>query len=224
MAWPLIGQDYPAYAGGLAAGLGVLLPLANDVPGRDISAAARPAFGAVGAALPADGAALALLLIHEFQHVKLGAVLDLYDLCDPEDRRLYYAPWRDDPRPLEPLLQGALRAPAGVTDFWRVHGAAGWPMTRDSTPTSGSPGGGCLPPRRSTRWRAPGRSAGRAPASWGACAPPSSRGSPSRSATARRGPHPSGPPIAGTGGSAAGNRNTSSRMLLVRKIVIGPAE
>ena len=119
VAWPLIGQDYPAYAGALAAGLGVLLPLANDIPGRDISAAARPAFGAVGAALPADGAALALLLIHEFQHVKLGAVLDMYDLCDPADRRLYYAPWRDDPRPLEPLLQGAY-AHLGVTDYWRV--------------------------------------------------------------------------------------------------------
>jgi len=119
VAWPLIGQDYPAYAGGLTAGLSVLLPLANDVPGRDISAAARPAFGAVGAALPVDGAALALLLIHEFQHVKLGAVLDMYDLCDPADRRLYYAPWRDDPRPLEPLLQGAY-AHLGVTDYWRV--------------------------------------------------------------------------------------------------------
>ena len=119
VAWPLIEQDYPAYAGGLVAGLTVLMPLANDVPGRDISAAARPAFGAVGAALPADGAALALLLIHEFQHVKLGAVLDLYDLCDPTDQRLYYAPWRDDPRPLEPLLQGAY-AHIGVTDYWRV--------------------------------------------------------------------------------------------------------
>ncbi len=119
VAWPLIKQDYPAYASGLAAGLSVLLPLTNDVPGRDISAAARPAFGAVGAALPADGTVFALLLIHEFQHVKLGAVLDIYDLCDPADERLYYAPWRDDPRPLEPLLQGAY-AHLGVTDYWRV--------------------------------------------------------------------------------------------------------
>ena len=41
---------------------------------------------------------LALLLMHEFQHVKLGAVLDLYDLFDPDDKRLYHAPWRKDPR------------------------------------------------------------------------------------------------------------------------------
>jgi uncharacterized protein len=61
---------------------------------------------------------LALLLIHEFQHVKLGAVLDLFDLCDSADRRLFYAPWRDDPRPVEALLQGAY-AHVGVADYWR---------------------------------------------------------------------------------------------------------
>jgi uncharacterized protein len=118
-AWLLIQRDYPAYAEGLSAGLSVLMPLANDTRGSAISAAARPAFGAVGVALPADGATLALLIIHEFQHVKLGAVLDVFDLCDPADKRLYYAPWRDDPRPLEPLLQGAY-AHLGVTDYWRV--------------------------------------------------------------------------------------------------------
>ena len=62
---------------------------------------------------------LALLLIHEFQHVKLGAVLDLYDLYDPTDGRLFHAPWREDPRPLEGLLQGTY-AHLAVTDFWRV--------------------------------------------------------------------------------------------------------
>jgi uncharacterized protein len=118
-AWPLIERDYPGHADGMAAGLTVLMPLANGVPGREISAAARPAFGAVGAALPADSAALALLVIHEFQHVKLGALLDVFDLCDPADKRLYYAPWRVDPRPLEPLLQGTY-AHLGVTDYWRV--------------------------------------------------------------------------------------------------------
>lgn len=62
---------------------------------------------------------LALLLIQEFQHVKLGAVLDLYDLFDPADDRLLHAPWRDDPRPLEGLLQGTY-AHLAVTDFWHA--------------------------------------------------------------------------------------------------------
>ncbi|MGH3251035.1 MAG: aKG-HExxH-type peptide beta-hydroxylase, partial [Trebonia sp.] len=97
----------------------VLLPLANDVPGREISAAARQAFGAVAAALPASGADLALLLIHEFQHVKLGALTDLFDLCDRTDQRVFFAPWREDPRPLGALLQGTY-AHIAVTDYWRL--------------------------------------------------------------------------------------------------------
>ena len=118
-AWQLIEQDYPRYAPGVAAGLSVLLPLANDVPGREISAAARQAFGAVGAALPASGADLALLIIHEFQHVKLGALTDMFDLCERTDRRLFFAPWREDPRPLGALLQGTY-AHIAVTDYWRL--------------------------------------------------------------------------------------------------------
>jgi len=67
---------------------------------------------------------MALLLMHEFQHVKLGAVLDLYDLFDPGDKRLYHAPWRNDPRPLEGLLQGTY-AHLAVSEFWRVRAGLG---------------------------------------------------------------------------------------------------
>lgn len=118
-AWPLIEQTYPRYAPGIAAGLSVLMPLANDVPGREISAAARQAYGAVAAALPAAAADLALLIIHEFQHVKLGALTDMFDLCDRTDQRVFFAPWRDDPRPLGALLQGTY-AHIAVTDYWRL--------------------------------------------------------------------------------------------------------
>ena len=118
-AWQEIEREHAAYAPALAAGLTTLMPLAATQEGRDVSATARHAFGAVAAALPADPATLALLLIHEFQHVKLGAVLDLYDLYDPSDDRLYHAPWRDDNRPLEGLLQGTY-AHLAVTDFWRT--------------------------------------------------------------------------------------------------------
>jgi uncharacterized protein len=41
------------------------------------------------------------------------------DLHDRHDTRLFEAPWRQDPRPLEGLLQGTY-AHIGVTDFWRV--------------------------------------------------------------------------------------------------------
>jgi uncharacterized protein len=118
-AWSLIGRAYPGYARGIAAGLTVLMPLANEVPSHEISAAAGHAFGAVAAALPATGADLARLIIHEFQHVKLSAVTDMFDLYDKTEQRVFFAPWREDPRPLGPLLQGTY-AHLGVTDFWRL--------------------------------------------------------------------------------------------------------
>ncbi len=116
----LIRRDHPAYLPGLATGLRVLTPLSASPDGSQVSATVREAFGAIGVALPAGPAQLALLMIHEFQHVKLGAVLDLLDLYDEKNVELYRAPWRADPRPLEGLLQGAY-AHMAVTDFWRVH-------------------------------------------------------------------------------------------------------
>jgi uncharacterized protein len=100
------------------------MPMAAAPAGSDVSAAARHGFGAIGTALPDDPVTLALLLMHEFQHVKLGAVLDVYDLFDPDDKRLYHAPWRKDSRPLEGLLQGTY-AHLAVCDFWRVRAGLG---------------------------------------------------------------------------------------------------
>lgn len=118
-AWSLIRRELPAYAPGVAAGLRVITPL-HSPDGRDVSAASREAFGAIGAARPGSPELLALLIVHEFQHVKLGAVLDGHDLYDPASAdRLFYAPWRDDPRPLAGLIQGAY-AHIAVTDFWRA--------------------------------------------------------------------------------------------------------
>lgn len=119
-AWDLLARDHHSYAPSIAAGLTTIVPLKPSLSGRAVSSTARRAYGAIGAGLPdASASALALLMIHEFQHVKLGAVLDMTDLHDPHDTRLFDAPWRRDPRPLEGLLQGTY-AHAGVTDFWRV--------------------------------------------------------------------------------------------------------
>ncbi|MEU1039632.1 FxsB family cyclophane-forming radical SAM/SPASM peptide maturase [Streptomyces sp. NPDC005551] len=118
-AWAWIRRELPAYAPGVAAGLRVITPLLPSPEGADISSAARDAFGAVAIARPAEPELLAQLIVHEFQHVKLGAVLDLTDLHDPSCERLFYAPWRPDPRPLEGLLQGTY-AHIAVIDFWRA--------------------------------------------------------------------------------------------------------
>ncbi|MFG2143725.1 FxsB family cyclophane-forming radical SAM/SPASM peptide maturase [Streptomyces sp. NPDC048696] len=129
-AWSLIQRQLPAYAPGISAGLRVVTPLAPRL-GGDTSATCRDAFGAIAAARPSGPDLLALLIVHEFQHVKLSAVLDVCDLYDPDDRGRYYAPWRDDPRPLGGLLQGTY-AHLAVTDFWRVRrSAAEGPAARD---------------------------------------------------------------------------------------------
>jgi uncharacterized protein len=118
-AWRLIEASYPEYLPTLRHCLHVLVPLDRAGPGS-VSATAHSAFGAIATSLPDDAPGLAHLLIHEAQHLKLGALLDLVDLIDPADRSVYHAPWRADPRPLLALLHGAY-AHTGVADFWRIH-------------------------------------------------------------------------------------------------------
>ena len=116
-AWDILRRDHQRYAQDLAIGLRSITPLA-PVPGRRVSDTSRHAFGAVAIALPELPEDLALLLIHEFQHAKLGALLDMYDLVAPAHDRLYQVAWRPGPRSVESALQGAY-AHLAVADVWR---------------------------------------------------------------------------------------------------------
>ncbi|MHA6760811.1 FxsB family cyclophane-forming radical SAM/SPASM peptide maturase [Streptacidiphilus sp. PAMC 29251] len=127
-AWAMIAESLPGYASGLRAGLSVLTPLVRPPAERFLSASARSAFGAVGIARPGSPEQLAELLLHEFQHVKLGAVLDLGDLYDRGHRGRFSVPWRPDRRPVEGALQGAY-AHLALGDFW--HARAGLLDGRD---------------------------------------------------------------------------------------------
>ncbi len=129
-AWRLIVDEYPPYVGILRQCLGAVVPLVAPAAGS-VSASAQTTFGAVALSPPDDAAGLALLLIHETQHMKLSAILDLVDLTRPDDEGLYHAPWRRDPRPASALLQGAY-AHAGVTDFWRVRRSSGVARARQA--------------------------------------------------------------------------------------------
>ena len=71
-----LASTVPAYADAIAAGLRAVVPLRSAAAGRR-SATARQAFGALAVALPAGTSELSALLIHEFQHIKLSALLDL---------------------------------------------------------------------------------------------------------------------------------------------------
>ncbi|MEU1555521.1 FxsB family cyclophane-forming radical SAM/SPASM peptide maturase [Streptomyces scabiei] len=126
-AWELIRTEYADYAQGIAAGLTTVTPLDPAPSGDDVSATSRHAFGAVGIALPRSAEDLALLLVHEYQHVKLGAMLDMFDLLDGADERRYRVLWRPDARPLDAVVQGAY-AHLAVADVWRIRvrrGASG---------------------------------------------------------------------------------------------------
>ena len=130
------------------AGGTVRLVLASACPAHTVSHHERVDGGRVqqryrvGAGRPVE---LAVTLVHEFQHIKLGGLLHLAPLHDREPTRRLYAPWRDDPRPLGGLLQGVY-AFTGVTDFWRaVRGSR--PAAPATWHSSSSPGGG----RRSGR-------------------------------------------------------------------------
>lgn len=113
----------PGYARALDAGLRCVVPLKPDVA-RERSATARQAFGCVAIALPRDAARMDALLLHEFQHVKLHALIDMYDLFDPSDVRRMRVPWRPDPRPVEGVLHGAY-AHLALAHLWRSRGESG---------------------------------------------------------------------------------------------------
>ncbi len=49
-----------------------------------LGAVERHAFGAVAVSRSADPARLARSIVAAFQRAKFGAILDLFDLCDPE--------------------------------------------------------------------------------------------------------------------------------------------
>ncbi|WP_425558083.1 FxsB family cyclophane-forming radical SAM/SPASM peptide maturase [Cryptosporangium japonicum] len=124
-AWDIVRREYADYAPGIRAGLVAITPLEPDPGGRSVSGTARTGFGAIGVALPSEPAQLALLLLHEFQHVKMGALLDLLDLLHPmADPPRFTVAWRPDPRPVEGVLQGAY-AHLAVADFWRRRAGAG---------------------------------------------------------------------------------------------------
>lgn len=115
-AWDLLIRQHPAVAEEIAIMVRVLTPLRSPAGGH-VSATSRDASGAVFLSAPPDAVSLAVTLTHEVQHAKLSTLLDVVQMTLPDDGRRYYAPWREDPRPVSGLLQGAY-AFLGVAGFW----------------------------------------------------------------------------------------------------------
>lgn len=123
-AWRMLSGDAPEQAAGIQTVLRVVTPLQMDQAGKLRSAAARHAFGAVGVA-QASPNVLSVLLIHEYQHNKLAALLDLCDMFDRNDPVRIAVAWRPDRRPLEGALHGAY-AHLGMAALWRTRTAVPW--------------------------------------------------------------------------------------------------
>jgi HEXXH motif-containing protein len=117
-AWELIVRHLPETATDFQAGLRSLVPR-PAVPFRMPSASTAEAFGSAILSRPVDAVALAAMLVHEFQHIRLSGLLRLIPLHNDDPRERFYAPWRDDPRPMDGIVQGVY-AFFGVTMFWRA--------------------------------------------------------------------------------------------------------
>lgn len=116
-AWTLLDRNHPAVAADVAAMIKVIVPLTKPPYGQ-VSSSSAETFGAVALSQPHDPCGLAVTLAHEVQHTKLSALLNLVPLMRPDNGSVFYAPWREDPRPASGLLHGAY-AYLGVTGFWR---------------------------------------------------------------------------------------------------------
>lgn len=117
-AWELLCKHHQATAAAMAEGVVALVPLPQEPGTETRSASNGEAFGSVLTSEPPDAVTLAVTLVHEFQHIKLGALMHLLTLSQDDETSLFYAPWRDDPRPLGGLLQGVY-AFFGIAEFWR---------------------------------------------------------------------------------------------------------
>lgn len=115
-AWQIITRWHPEFAAEISVGLTTLTPMQ---PTSKIVATSSPmSFGAIAVSTADSAESLAETLVHELQHSKLNAALDLVRL-HTDTTASWYAPWRDDPRPLSGLLHG-IYAFTSAVEFWQV--------------------------------------------------------------------------------------------------------
>ncbi|MFF9338199.1 MULTISPECIES: HEXXH motif domain-containing protein [unclassified Streptomyces] len=119
-AFEVLEECDPETAAALGAGLRSLTPVPAPPSGLVRSASSGDAFGGLLSSLPPDPVTFAVTLVHEFQHTKLGALIHLLTLERDDGAARHHAPWRDDPRPLNGLLQGAY-AFLGIAGFRSRH-------------------------------------------------------------------------------------------------------
>ncbi|MFD7403299.1 HEXXH motif domain-containing protein [Streptomyces sp. NPDC059866] len=125
--WRVLVDDHTDSARALTTGLLSLVPLPRGERLRARAASSSDAFGCLLLSEPDDDGVLPVQLgvavLHEFRHTLLNGLLFLSPLFEECDEA-FYAPWRDDPRPLGGLAHGAY-AFSGVAHYWRTRGVEG---------------------------------------------------------------------------------------------------
>jgi HEXXH motif-containing protein len=116
--WDWLSAHHPNEASDVRSTIRTLYPLPGVGSGH-VSGTFRHASGCLAVSLPTDPQSTAVTFVHELQHLKLSAVMDLFELVDMSSEELGYAPWRSDPRPPSGLLHGSY-AHLGVAAFWRT--------------------------------------------------------------------------------------------------------
>jgi uncharacterized protein len=103
----ILAEAVPSYLAVMTEGLRAVIPLRAHA-GPAPTATARPAAGSVAIALPASDDALAELLLHEFQHVKLDGLARLHPMISASARPvLLRVPWQPQPSPVPDVLHSA---------------------------------------------------------------------------------------------------------------------
>ena len=115
-AWEILVRHHRRVAEPMATGISAIVPIAPESGNNLVSATSQAVFGAIATSWPPDPVTMAETFVHEFQHVKLGALMDMVRLVEADGGKVY-APWREDPRPARGLLQG-IYAHLGVARFW----------------------------------------------------------------------------------------------------------
>jgi HEXXH motif-containing protein len=115
-AWAVLVGHHRWAAKPIADGISAMVPLTPRSDTDMVSVTTPAAFGAFATSWPPDPVTMAETLVHEFQHVKLGGLIDLVPLTRPGGEKVYAA-WRQDPRPPGGLLQGVY-AHLGIARFW----------------------------------------------------------------------------------------------------------
>ncbi|MFF7641797.1 aKG-HExxH-type peptide beta-hydroxylase [Streptomyces canus] len=117
-AWGVVTRLLPERSAACATLWTAVVPLRLPWTGRGVSSSAREAYGAIAASFTTDPVRLAETVVHESAHIAFGALADLTDLADPEDRTLQRVGWREDARPVGSVLTGT-HAHLALLEFWR---------------------------------------------------------------------------------------------------------